>query len=235
MYNTAAYTKFSVGTLMIGYSVRRIAIVVLVRCPEIRSSIAMCCLLGVMACDTITHIAAASRPQECESGFGLQQVWAWFTYSCPTRSSRWLRGSQVRRSWMEPWNPDQVYGCRRWSAKGAALYVEGRNSSAHWSKSMITFCKQLKNSVAWVRERTIPTKRPQLVGEVSANFLRIDGATRSAWRIPTAVFSAFQTGAVFYLKYLLNFTLEAEWTPFQTHYFSENLAGPGIESGPLDL
>jgi hypothetical protein len=27
-----------------------------------------------------------------------------------------------------------------------------------------------KNSVALVRERTIPTKRPPLVGEVSANF-----------------------------------------------------------------
>jgi hypothetical protein len=27
-----------------------------------------------------------------------------------------------------------------------------------------------KNSVAWVRERTIPTERPPLVGEVSANF-----------------------------------------------------------------
>jgi hypothetical protein len=27
-----------------------------------------------------------------------------------------------------------------------------------------------KNSVAWVRERTIPTERQQLVGEVSANF-----------------------------------------------------------------
>jgi hypothetical protein len=27
------------------------------------------------------------------------------------------------------------------------------------------------NYVAWVRVRTIPTERPQLVGEVSANFL----------------------------------------------------------------
>jgi hypothetical protein len=26
------------------------------------------------------------------------------------------------------------------------------------------------NSVAWVRERTIPTQRPPLVGEVNANF-----------------------------------------------------------------
>jgi hypothetical protein len=26
-----------------------------------------------------------------------------------------------------------------------------------------------------------------------------------------------------------------EWTPFQTHYFSENLVVQGIEPGPLDL
>jgi hypothetical protein len=28
---------------------------------------------------------------------------------------------------------------------------------------------------------------------------------------------------------------ESEWTPFQTHYFSENLVIPGIEPWPLDL
>jgi hypothetical protein len=28
---------------------------------------------------------------------------------------------------------------------------------------------------------------------------------------------------------------EAEWTPFQTHYFSDNLVAPGIEPGPLHL
>jgi hypothetical protein len=28
-----------------------------------------------------------------------------------------------------------------------------------------------------------------------------------------------------------NFTHEAECTPFQTHYFSENLVAPGIEPG----
>jgi hypothetical protein len=27
---------------------------------------------------------------------------------------------------------------------------------------------------------------------------------------------------------------EAEWTPFQIRYFSENLVAPGIEPGPLD-
>jgi hypothetical protein len=48
-----------------------------------------------------------------------------------------------------------------------------------------------KNFMASVCKRTIPNERPFLVIEVSANFLRIDGATLSAWRIPTAVFSDF--------------------------------------------
>jgi hypothetical protein len=30
------------------------------------------------------------------------------------------------------------------------------------------------------------------------------------------------------------YTHEAEWTPFQTHYFSENLTVPGIEAGTSD-
>jgi hypothetical protein len=39
--------------------------------------------------------------------------------------------------------------------------------------SMLETCREMKlinNSVAYVRERTIPTERPPLVGEVSANF-----------------------------------------------------------------
>jgi hypothetical protein len=43
------------------------------------------------------------------------------------------------------------------------------------------------NSVALVRERTIPTERPPFVGEVSVNFLRIEGFAWSAQRIPTVV------------------------------------------------
>jgi len=35
--------------------------------------------------------------------------------------------------------------------------------------------KSVFNSVALVRERTIPTERPPPVGEVSANFLRVEG------------------------------------------------------------
>jgi hypothetical protein len=37
-----------------------------------------------------------------------------------------------------------------------------------------------KNSMASVRKRTIPNERPPLVSEISANYLRIEGATWSA-------------------------------------------------------
>jgi hypothetical protein len=45
--------------------------------------------------------------------------------------------------------------------------------------------------MALVRERTIPTELPLLVGEISANFLRIEGCRVSARRIPTAIISVF--------------------------------------------
>jgi hypothetical protein len=40
------------------------------------------------------------------------------------------------------------------------------------------------NSVALARERTIPIVRPQLVGEVSANFCEERGIAWSVWRVP---------------------------------------------------
>jgi hypothetical protein len=51
----------------------------------------------------------------------------------------------------------------------------------------LTFPYFLMNSVALVRKRTIPTERPPLVGEVSANFLWVEGIAWSAQRIPTTV------------------------------------------------
>jgi hypothetical protein len=38
--------------------------------------------------------------------------------------------------------------------------------------------------VVWVRERTVPTELSPFVGQVSANFLPVESATWSAWRIP---------------------------------------------------
>jgi hypothetical protein len=54
-----------------------------------------------------------------------------------------------------------------------------------------------KKKTPWplVRKRTIPTERPQLVGQVSANYLRIEGVAWSAQRIPPVFNSVFLTGA----------------------------------------
>jgi hypothetical protein len=47
---------------------------------------------------------------------------------------------------------------------------------------------------------------------------------------PTAVnFSILDRGRYFSFKSLLIYPHEAEWTPFQTHCYAENLVAPGIE------
>ena len=58
-------------------------------------------------------------------------------------------------------------------------------------------CKK-RNSVALVRERTIPTERPPPVGEVSANFCGLRGVTWSAQRIPTAVNLCFLDRSLYF-------------------------------------
>jgi hypothetical protein len=54
------------------------------------------------------------------------------------------------------------------------LVKQKESKSAKWSSNIfqiIIFINETKkNSVAWIRERTIPTERPPLVGEASANF-----------------------------------------------------------------
>jgi hypothetical protein len=82
--------------------------------------------------------------------------------------------------------------------------------------------QQQTNSVVLVLERTIQIERPPLVSEVCANFLA------DSW------FSRLET-LLFLPSKNLNCTHEVECTPLQTHYFSENLVVPAIESGPLDL
>jgi hypothetical protein len=56
----------------------------------------------------------------------------------------------------------------------------------------LCYLEKLKlNCMVWVREQIIPTERLPLVGEMIANFSRIEGAAWSAWRIPKAVLSVF--------------------------------------------
>jgi hypothetical protein len=51
----------------------------------------------------------------------------------------------------------------------------------------VGYLRTLLNSVALVHKRTIPTERPRLVGEVSANLLRVEDVAWSAQRIPTDI------------------------------------------------
>jgi hypothetical protein len=55
------------------------------------------------------------------------------------------------------------------------------------------------NSVALVRERTIPTERPQLVGEVSVNFCgqKVSHDQRNGYPRPYSRFSRPETGYIF--------------------------------------
>jgi hypothetical protein len=67
------------------------------------------------------------------------------------------------------------------------MELKGTHQLLNYINSIISQNIKKLNSVALVRERTIPTERPPLVGEVSANFLRIESVALSAQRIPTVV------------------------------------------------
>jgi len=61
-----------------------------------------------------------------------------------------------------------------------ACFLPGRakgltTTPVHLFSVFLVFIYKQTNSVALVRTRTIPTERPPPVGEVSANFVRIEG------------------------------------------------------------
>jgi hypothetical protein len=57
----------------------------------------------------------------------------------------------------------------------------------------------------------------------------------SAVDLLLSIISVFYTGDATFLSSSSSFTLtRAEWTPFQTHCYSENLVAPGLEPGPFD-
>jgi hypothetical protein len=77
------------------------------------------------------------------------------------------------------------------------------------------------------RKRIIPTEQPSLVGEVSADFY---GSTVVAWsvqRFPTVVNLGFLVRSIYYsFQWPFVYPYGAEWTPFHTRNFSENLVAP---------
>jgi hypothetical protein len=85
-----------------------------------------------------------------------------------------------------------------------------------------------------VRERTIPTERLPLVGEVIANFLRTEGATWSAWRIPTAVFSVSRQEPLLFYQVAPQLH-SRDWVDRVPDPLLFFLVVSGIEPGPPDL
>jgi hypothetical protein len=91
--------------------------------------------------------------------------------------------------------------------------------------------------MALVRERTIPTKRPLLVGEVSAKFLRIEGCRVVSVTDPhgsilgfldRSRYDFFQVAPQLYSRGCVD--------PIPDPlYFPENAVALGIEPGPLGL
>jgi hypothetical protein len=66
--------------------------------------------------------------------------------------------------------------------------------------------------------------------------LPIEGATRSVRRIQRPYSRFYRSEPLFFLPSSSSFVLKRlEWTPFQTHYFSDNLIALGIEPRTLGL
>jgi hypothetical protein len=98
-------------------------------------------------------------------------------------------------------------------------------------KSLSSLSITSNNSVTLVRERTIPTERPPPVCEASAIFCGCRGVVRLS--DPYCRNLDFLDRSRYFFFQVAHCTHEAEWTPFQTHYFSDNEIAPGIEPGPL--
>jgi hypothetical protein len=85
-----------------------------------------------------------------------------------------------------------------------------------------------KRAPPWLQSAHDRRKSAKLVPAFADRECRVVSATDSYGR--ESRFSS--TGAATFLfKYLLSYRQEAEWTPFETQYFSENLVEPGIERG----
>jgi hypothetical protein len=79
--------------------------------------------------------------------------------------------------------------------------------------------------MALVRERTIPTYR-RLAAKLVPTFVDKGCRVVSATDPHCRILDFLDRSRYYFFQVALNFTHEAEWSPFQTHYFSENLVVP---------
>jgi hypothetical protein len=82
--------------------------------------------------------------------------------------------------------------------------------------------------MAWVHKRTLPTS-DRLSVKLMATFADRGCCVVSTMEPYGRILGFLDQRRFFFPMQLLNCTHEAEWTLFQTHYFSENLVVLGIE------
>jgi hypothetical protein len=98
--------------------------------------------------------------------------------------------------------------------------------------SVVLICGRVRASVfvTWVRKQTLPPERtPKLVPTFADRGCSVVSATDPHGRI----LGFLDWSCYFFFQAAPQLYDEAEWTPFQTHWFSENLETPGIEPGSL--
>jgi hypothetical protein len=105
---------------------------------------------------------------------------------------------------------------------------------SHWHsyKSQLLSLKQTKQQALrlLVCKQTILTEEAAACCKPFANFFWVEGCCMACTTDPTAINLRFLgPNSYFSIQGLLNYPREAEWTPSQTHYYSENLIAPGIE------
>jgi hypothetical protein len=137
----------------------------------------------------------------------FSKVFEFLIYITETnRASQFLNSliAHIRNSVIPIWKVNIiVIFIRLWISLYSPLYDQNKGiepnplmatsitlSSQDCTNSLFTY-KQTTNSVAWVRERTIPPERPALVGEVSGNFCVERGVAQSRGESPRAVISVF--------------------------------------------
>jgi hypothetical protein len=97
---------------------------------------------------------------------------------------------------------------------------------------MTTQNKTKTNSVAFTPQANNIDRAAGATSEASANVCGLRDITWSAQRVRTVVNLGFlNRSRYFSSKQFLGYPHEAERTPFQTHYFSENLIASGMEPG----
>jgi hypothetical protein len=101
-----------------------------------------------------------------------------------------------------------------------------RDTKIPFKLSYLAKSKLKLNSVASVRELTIPPERPPLVGEVSANFCGYRVQHGQCNRSPQPYSRISRPEPLLFLPSSFSIVFTRLGGP---HYFSENLVAPGIE------